>query len=297
MLSKETLSPFDLNQKVIQRREKIKGDVKTAARHFLLIAVAIFFIGPFIWMISTSLKDAGNIFSIPPNWIPDPVIWGNYIEALESTPQPFYWYYWNSIWKAFCTVSGQLLTCSMAAYAFARLSFPGRDLLFFGYLATMMIPFHVTMIPVFMLLKELHWIDTRWGLIVPGIFSAYGTFLLRQFFLTIPKELEEAASMDGASKLRIYLTVILPLSKPALSTLGIFVFISDWNNLIWPIIVINNQELHVLPQALASFQGLYVVEWHLLMAASVIVMLPLLIVYILNQKFITEGIVLSGLKG
>ena len=205
-------------------------------------------------------------------------------------------FYLNSILVAVVVTFGQVFTSSLAAYAFARLNFPFRDKLFLGYLGTMMIPVVVTMIPNFVLLRHLHMIDTYWALILPPLFSAYGTFMLRQFFLTIPTDLEDAARIDGCSRWRIYWNVILPLSKPALATLTVFVFLGSWNNYMWPLIVINSPEKKTLPIGLQSFMGLYTTEWTLLMAASMMVMLPVIIVFIFGQRHFVRGIVLSGLK-
>jgi multiple sugar transport system permease protein len=185
----------------------------------------------------------------------------------------------------------------MAAYAFARLSFPGRDRIFFGYLATMMIPGAVTMIPVFILLRHFGWIDTYKALILPGIFTAYGTFMLRQFFLTLPKDLEDAAKIDGCSYVRIFWHIILPLSKPALATLTTFTFMGSWMNLMWPLIVVNTHTKYTLPVGLAYFQGVHGTDWTLLMAASMMMILPILIVFLFNQRFFVEGIKLTGIKG
>ncbi|MFQ5810996.1 MAG: ABC transporter permease subunit, partial [Armatimonadota bacterium] len=210
--------------------------------------------------------------------------------------EAFFAFYINSLLVAIVVTFGQVFTSSLAAYAFARLQFPGRDKVFLGYLATMMIPAVVTMIPVFILLRQLGWIDSYKALIFPAMFSAYGTFLLRQFFLTIPTDLEDAARIDGCGAFGIYWNVILPLSKPALATLTTFVFLGSWNNYMWPLIVINSTSKKTLPIALQSFQGLYTTEWTLLMAASLLVLLPVLIVFIFNQRFFVRGIVLTGLK-
>lgn len=209
----------------------------------------------------------------------------------------FVMFYLNSIIVAVAVTIGQLVTCSLAAYAFARLSFPGREQLFIGYLATMMVPGVVTLIPVFIILRGLGLIDTYWALILPALFSAYGTFLLRQFFMGIPLELEDAAYMDGCGKLGVLRHVVLPLSKPALATLATFTFIGSWNDFMGPLIFINSPERKTLPIGLASFQSLYSTEWTLLMAASVIVLIPVVAVFVLNQRFFTEGIQLTGLGG
>jgi multiple sugar transport system permease protein len=206
-------------------------------------------------------------------------------------------FYLNSIIVAVCVTVGQVFTSSLAAYAFARLHFPGRDKLFLGYLGTLMVPYVVTMIPVFILLRLMHLVDTYAALILPAMFSAYGTFMLRQFFLTIPTELEDAARIDGCGKWGIYANVILPLSKPALATLTTFVFLNNWNSFMWPLIVISSPEKKTLPIGLYAFMGQYDTEWTLLMAASLMVLLPVLVVFMLGQRYFVRGIVLSGLKG
>ncbi|MBM3123385.1 MAG: carbohydrate ABC transporter permease [Chloroflexi bacterium] len=206
-------------------------------------------------------------------------------------------FYLNSVIVAVLVTVGQVLTSSLAAYAFARLHFPGRDKLFLGYLGTLMVPYVVTMIPVFVLLRLMHLVDTYAALILPAMFSAYGTFMLRQFFLTIPTELEDAARIDGCGQWGIYTNVILPLSKPALATLTTFVFLSNWNSFMWPLIVISSPEKKTLPIGLYAFMGQYDTEWTLLMAASLVALLPVLLVFVLGQRYFVRGIVMSGLKG
>jgi len=203
----------------------------------------------------------------------------------------------NSIFVSILITAGQVTTSAMAAYAFARLNFPGRDKIFFGYLATMMIPGAVTMIPVFILLRTLGWVDTYKALILPGIFTAYGTFMLRQFFLTLPKDLEDAAKIDGCNYPRIFWHIIIPLSKPALATLTTFTFMGSWMNLMWPLIVVNTHNKYTLPVGLAYFQGVHGTDWALLMAGSMMMILPILIVFLFNQRFFVEGIKLTGIKG
>jgi len=234
--------------------------------------------------------------------------WRNYLDAwraikvesafggLLRNADAFLVFYLNSIIVVVAVTLGQVATSSLAAYAFARLRFPGRDGLFLGYLATLMVPAVITMIPVYILLSRLRLTDTYWALILPGMFSAYGTFMLRQFFLTIPRDLEDAARIDGASLFRVYCAVILPLSKPALAALTTFVFLHTWNDFMWPLIVIDSLRLKTLPIGLAHFQGPYLTEWNLLMAASVIVMVPVLIVFVIGQRYFVRGIMLSGLK-
>ncbi|OGS34840.1 MAG: sugar ABC transporter permease [Elusimicrobia bacterium RIFOXYC2_FULL_34_12] len=284
-----------LERQLSRKRARKIELLQKAISYILLTAIGISMILPFVWMVSTSLKEAGAVFAYPPEWIPNPFVFRNYSDAWEAVR--FARLFWNSVFVAICTTVGQVITSSLAAYAFARLDFPGKDKLFLCYLATMMIPGQITMIPVFILLKELNWINTYKALIIPMMFTAYGTFMLRQFFMTIPKDLEDAAVMDGCTKFGIYWRVILPLSKPALATLATFTFLGNWNNFMWPLIVTNSEEMRTLPVGLAAFQGLYTTDWTLLMAASVIVIIPVLIVYIFNQRFFTKGVVMSGLKG
>ncbi len=264
------------------------------ATYAILGGGALLMVAPFLWMLSTSLKLPGAVFTYPPEWIPKPIQWANYMKAWKAVP--FDKFFVNSIIVASCVTVGQVFTCSLAAYAFARLEFWGRDKIFFAYLGTMMIPFPVTMIPVFILMTKLGWVDSLTALIVPGLFSAYGTFMLRQFFLTLPKDLEEAAIIDGASRWRIYWQIILPLSKPALATLATFVFMGTWNDFMWPLVIIKSMEKNTVPIGLASFQGLYTTDWTLLMAAAVIVLVPILVLYIFNQRFFIKGIAMSGFK-
>jgi multiple sugar transport system permease protein len=210
---------------------------------------------------------------------------------------PFIRFYLNSVFVSTLTTFGQVATSALAAYAFARLRFPGKDKIFFAYLATMMIPGVVTMIPVFILLRILGWVDTYKALILPGIFTAYGTFMLRQFFMTLPKELEDAAKIDGCSYFGIFWRIILPLSKPALATLTTFTFMGTWMNFMWPLVVVNSHEKFTLPVGLSYFQSLHHTDWTLLMAASVMMLTPILLVFIFNQRYFVEGIKLTGIKG
>lgn len=276
-------------------KRKRKGLIDNIVIYFLLLVVGITMIFPFLWMISTSLKELSQVFTTSLKLIPKPIMWKNYIETWNSIP--FGRFYLNSIFIAMLVTFGQVFTSSLAAYAFARLRFPGRDKLFLGYLATMMIPGTVTMIPVFILMKFLGWLDTYNALILPGMFTAYGTFMLRQFFMTLPRDLEDAAKIDGCSLFGIYWRIILPLSKPALATLATFTFIWNWGSFIWPLVVTTSEEMKTLPIGLSYFQDLHSTDWTLLMAGSVIVLVPALIVFIFNQRFFTRGITLTGMKG
>lgn len=273
---------------------KLLNISKSVIKHIVIYALAFITLAPFVWMILTSLKDMSEIFVYPPQWFPSEFRFDNYTKAFEAAP--FGRYYFNSIFVAVAVTIGQLVTCSMAAFAFARLQFPGRNILFYLFLGTMMIPYNVTMIPSFLVLYWLGWIDTYYALIVPGLASAFGTFLLRQFFITIPKELEEAAYIDGATKLQVLRTIIVPLAKPALATLAIFTFMGVFNDFIWALIVINSEDMQTVQLGLAIFRDRYLTQWDLLMAGSVTAVLPILVVFFFAQKYFIQGITLSGLK-
>lgn len=283
----------------LQEKSPLKRKLQRAVLFAALFVGAVSMAAPFLWMVSTSLAEAGQVFAENrpwwQEWLPTSFVWQNYVKVWSVVP--FAQFYLNSIFVSLCITLGQVGTSAMAAYAFARLNFPGRDKIFFGYLATMMIPGAVTMIPVFILLEHFKWIDTYKALILPGIFTAYGTFMLRQFFLTLPKDLEDAAKIDGCSYLRIFWHIILPLSKPALATLTTFTFMGSWMNLMWPLIVVNTHTKYTLPVGLAYFQGIHGTDWTLLMAASMMMILPILIVFLFNQRFFVEGIKLTGIKG
>jgi len=263
--------------------------------HIALILGSGAMLLPFAWMLSTSLKLPKEIFTYPPTWIPDPVVWQNYTETWRSIP--FGRFYINSLFVAVSVTLIQILTASLGAFAFARLRFWGREPLFLAYLITLMIPFQVTMIPNFIIIRYLGWYDTFLALILPTAFSAFSVFLLRQYFLGLPMDLDEAARMDGAGSFRIWWQIIMPLSGPVLAALTIFVFLGSWNDFLWPLIITASEEMRTIPVGLAAFQGQFKTEWHLLMAGSVIALLPVLLVYVLAQKRFVEGITLSGMGG
>jgi len=270
---------------------------KTAI-YIVLTLGAVAMILPFLWMVSTSLKEPQAIYIFPPKWIQKPIIWAAYIKVWKVVP--FARFYFNSIFVAFCVTVGQVVTSAFAAYAFSRLRFPGRDKLFFGYLATMMIPSSVILVPVYVLMVYFRWIDTYKGLIVPAIFTAYGTFMLRQFFMTIPRDLEDAARIDGCSLFGIFWKIVMPLSKPIIATLTMFTALANWNSFMWPLVVAESVELKTLPIGLAYFQEVYQYtqpDWALLMTGSLLAMLPLVILFIFTQRFFVEAIKLSGIKG
>ncbi len=265
------------------------------AVHAGLIAGGVVMVLPFVWMVSTSLKAPEQVFTYPPQWLPHPPLWQNYSQTVSV--MPFGRFYLNSLVVAVCVTGLQLLTSSLAAFAFARLRFKGREALFLLYLATLMIPFQVTMIPNFILIRFLGWYNSYQALILPPAFSAFSTFLLRQYFLGIPRDFDDAARLDGASSFWIWWRIIMPLSGPVIAALTIFTFLNTWNDFLWPLVVTNSLDMRTLPVGLSAFQGQFKVEWNLLMAGSVIATLPVLIVYIIGQKSFTEGITLSGLSG
>jgi multiple sugar transport system permease protein len=260
-----------------------------------LVPTALLMLMPFVWMLSTSLKSAGAVFEYPPSFIPNPFRWDNYTRLFEVLP--FARFFANSVFVAVSVTILTVASSSMAAYAFARLRFPGRDALFLGYLGTLMIPAQVVIIPNFILLRTLGWIDTYPALILPAAFSAFGTFLLRQYFLTIPGELEDAAVVDGASHWQIFTQVILPLSGPALSALAIFTFLFNWNSFLYPLVVTNSTKMSTLTVGLNTLQGQYNTAWTLLMAGSVLALLPVLTVFIFAQRYFIRGITMTGIGG
>ncbi len=269
--------------------------VGNIAIYAILITGAIAMIMPFAWMVSTSFKEAGSIFTYPPRWIPSRFVLDNYLDAWRAAP--FGRYFFNSVFVASAVTLGQLITCSLAAYAFARLDFPGKSVLFVLFLSTMMIPLQLTIIPSFLILQELRWLDTYRALIVPFTVSAFGTFLLRQTFMTIPQELEDAAKLDGCSRLGFLWWVVLPLSKPPLASLALFTFMGTWNDYLWPLIMTNSQEMRTLQIGLRFLVSQEGGRWGMFMATTVMVSLPIIVFYLLVQKQFVEGVALTGLRG
>jgi multiple sugar transport system permease protein len=266
-----------------------------AALYTILLLVALSMLVPFLWMLSTSFMTDLEVYQFPPRFIPSEFRWTNYPEAM--TLQPFGRFFLNSLIVAGASVLGQLAFCSMAAYAFARLRFPWRDKVFALYLSTMMIPAIVTIIPSFLIINSFGWVNTYWALFTPTVSSVWGIFLLRQFFLTIPRDLEDAARVDGASEFKIFLKVVLPLSRPALATLAIFAFMGSWKDFLWPLIVTSRTDMRTVEVGIANFNSLYATDWPHQMAAAVVVMFPVIVVFILAQKHFVRGITMTGLKG
>ncbi|MBI2942226.1 MAG: carbohydrate ABC transporter permease [Chloroflexi bacterium] len=252
---------------------------------------------PFVWMLSTSLKEPGAIFAYPPAWIPDPVVWANYPRALTTVP--FATFFLNTCIVTGTALLGTLLSATLAAYSFSRLRWPGRDVLFFVVLTTLMLPHQVTLIPQFIIFRELGWIDTLAPLIVPWFFGGgpFNIFLLRQFFLTIPEELDDAARIDGCGLLGVYWRIVIPQATPALAAVAIFAFQARWNEFLTPLIYIHSRERFTLALGLRLFQEQYWVDWSGLMAASTVVMLPILVLFYFAQRYFIQGIVFTGVKG
>jgi len=271
--------------------------VRSFLTYLLLFSASVVLIMPFVWIISTSLKGNESIFAIPPQWIPKEIHWENYAKVFVQ--MPFFTYLKNSVFISIMVILGTLLSSSLVAYAFACLKWPGRNGLFIFVLGTMMLPMQVTMIPVFVLFKQFGWLNTFTPLIVPAFFGggAFNIFLLRQFFLTIPKELFEAARIDGCSEWRIYWNIVLPLAKPALATVAILTFMMSWNDFLGPLIYLSDKLKGTLALGLAMFVGQYQTEWGVLMAASVLVMIPVIILFMLFQKYFIRGFMMSGIKG
>ncbi|OGI02914.1 MAG: hypothetical protein A2Y25_09885 [Candidatus Melainabacteria bacterium GWF2_37_15] len=273
-----------------------KVGIKRVTAYLLLTIGAASMLVPFAWMLLISLMTQQQIFSWPPELIPSPVYVKNYFDVTKAIPVATYFF--NSAFIAVLTTVGQLIIASMAGYAFARLEFKYREPLFLLFLATTMIPPQVNIVPLFFIMRELHWIDTFQALIVPGLFGGFGIFLMRQWFKTLPKELEDAAKIDGCNPFQAYFRVALPLALPALATLGIFTFIMTWNSFMWPLIVTNSEAMRTLPVGLAIFKGSFreTTEWGQLMACAVISVIPVIGVFLLGQKYFIKGIMMGGVK-
>jgi len=277
-----------------QKQTKLLMDLLV---YVVLSVVGIIFILPFAWMVANSFKDLRGIYQFPPTFIPE--VWHpeNYIDAWTATH--FDSGFLNSAIVAAAIVIGQLFTASLAGYSFARLRYPGRDKIFLLYISLMMVPFTVLLIPLYVQMRYFNWVSTLQAVIVPFLFTPWGTFMMRQFMVTIPRELEDAARIDGCGFFRTYWLIILPLTKPALATLAIFTFVTTWNSFQWPLIVLGKPKVTTLPLLLASFQAQSAMRtpWHLIMAASTFVVIPVLIAFIIGQKYYVRGIVTSGIKG
>jgi multiple sugar transport system permease protein len=273
---------------------KIARMIEKLVVYLALVLGLMVAVTPFLWMISTSFKSGGGIFAYPPQWIPqDPTLeW--YRQLFRDVD--FLLHFKNSLVVSVATTLFNLFFCSLAGYAFAKLRFVGRDKLFTLLMATLMIPGQITMIPVFLFLKRLGLLNTYWGLILPASVGIFGIFLIRQFMMTIPDDLIEASKIDGCSEFRIYWNVILPLCKPVLATLGIFTFMGSWNDFLWPLIVMVGEDRYTLPVALANLNGQHATKFGLLMAGAVVVVVPVVMLFVVAQKYVIRGIATTGLK-
>lgn len=262
--------------------------------HILLLLGAVMMVFPFLWMVLTSLKTKSESISMPPKFFPDVAQWQNFSEIF--TILPFGQYYLNTFISTAVIALGQVFLSAMAAYAFARIEFPFKKTLFILMLSVLMVPGQIFLLPQYLIIQDMNLLNTIPALFIPGLFSAFGTFLLRQFFMTIPKELEEAAIMDGCSRVRIFFSIILPLSKSALISVSIFALLYGWNSLLWPLIVNTSPEKMTLSAGLATLNGQYATNYPLMMAGSFLAIIPLIIAFFIFQKQFIEGIALSGSK-
>jgi multiple sugar transport system permease protein len=268
--------------------------IVTALRYLLLTIGALTMIVPFLWMVSTGLKAPGSVLTIPPELFPKEPTLASFRKVMDVVPLGRMFI--NSLFVTVVVVTAQIVTGSLAAYAFARMRWRGRDAVFMIYLATLMIPSQVTITPLFILMRQLGWINTYQGLILPSIVSAFGTFLLRQAMLNVPREYEEAAFLDGANHFQVYRTIVMPMIRPALATLAVLATMASWNDFLWPLFATNDAHLMTLPVGLALLQGEHTSDWNLIMAGSVISVVPIILVFIAAQRTFINGMLQSGLK-
>lgn len=279
-------------------RHRVRKTLNRGISHLLLITVAVLFVVPFLWLVVTSLKPMNQVFTDPPQWIPDPVMWENYVEALTSPAFPFLRLLSNTLFYAVLSTLGIVISSAVIAYGFARMQFRGRDVLFAITLSTMMLPGIVTMIPTYILFRRLGWVGTYAPLIVPCFLgSAFNIFLLRQFMMTIPWDLTDAAHVDGANDFTILWRIMLPLVKPALLVIAVQHFMWAWNDFMGPLIYLDEVTEYPLVMGLYAFQTRFGVQWNLMMAASLAVTLPLILLFFVAQRYFIEGVTLTGLKG
>jgi sn-glycerol 3-phosphate transport system permease protein len=273
----------------------IRRSASGAGMHALMIVLAVLVLFPVLFALSTSLKSGAEVNRYPPTLWPRALDPDNYRAALAQAPLPRFLL--NSVIQAGTITLGQLATATLAAFAFTFMTFPGRRALFFLFLSTLMIPGEVTLIPNYLTVRSLGWLDTYAGLIAPYLATAFGTFLLRQFFLTIPRELEDAARIDGASRRRFLWTIVLPLARPALATLAIYAFLSAWNQYLWPLLVVNSTEMRTAQIGLALLQSQEIVSWSLVMAGVVLIILPTVLVFLLGYRHVVRGLTAGAVKG
>lgn len=279
-----------LNERM-RRRRRIEQGARTTAIAF----GALVMLFPFAWMVATSLTTDTQLFATPPRLVPDPIDPSAYTRVAETFP--LWRWLANSVGVAVVSTFLQVLTSAMAAYVFARFEFRGQRTLFVLYLATLMVPLQVLIVPLFIEVSRLGLQDTYTALLLPLIASPFGVFLLRQFFLGLPPEIEEAARIDGAGHWQVFTRIVLPMSKPAIATLVVFAFMAAWNSFLWPLVVINSEQLMTLPLGLSQLHGRFATEWNLVMAGSTISVIPIVALYLFTQRYVIQGVALSGLKG
>jgi multiple sugar transport system permease protein len=280
-----------VNESLLSRAMRHRGD---AVAYVLVLGAVAISLLPYYWMVSSSLRTIENMFRVPIQWIPDPVNWRSYVLAWHA--QNFTRYFFNSGLVAVAITAGNLLLCSLAGYSLAKFRYFGRGLLFILILSTMMLPLEVTMVPLFLIIKQLDWANTYQGLIVPFLVDGFGVFLMRQYMLGIPKDLIDSARIDGASEFKIFWQIVLPLCKPALVALGVFTFREAWDMYIWPLIIVSKDSLRTLPLAISLFMSSYGTAWDQLMAIAVLGTLPMIILFFFLQRAFIHGIAVTGLK-
>ncbi|MDI9520284.1 MAG: carbohydrate ABC transporter permease [Bacillota bacterium] len=284
----------NITKSAFQIKRNTKRLIFRVLSHIILTLGAITMLMPFFWMLTTSFKDISEVFIMPPKWFGARLVWENYLQI--SSRFDYFAYFMNSIKVSVWVVFFQLLTSSMAGYVFARLNFIFKNQMFVLYLSTMMVPMHVIIIPNFIQMSFYGLVNTLWSLMIPPMVSAFGTFLMRQFFLTIPRDLDEAAKIDGCTPPGIFLRICLPMAGSTLATLAIFSFMGIWNDYFTPLIYISNAIHYTLPLGLASMKGMYATDWPVLMAATCVSILPVLIAFLVAQDAFVKGVMLSGLK-
>ncbi len=283
-----------MGELLMNPNQNLRHTAGRVALHALLMSIGILFMLPFIWSISTSLKPMNELFQVRPTLIPGEIRWENYRDVFDNAP--FLRFYLNSLVVTIGRTLGQVAIASVAAFAFAQLRFPGRDAIFFVLLAGLMVPDQVLIVPRFIIMREFGWFDTYQGLIIPLIFSSFGVFLIRQYFLGIPRDFQEAATIEGANPAQIFWQIYLPLARPALAAFGFLALLSSWNEFLWGLTVTNDTNMRVLPVGLALLQGQYFTNNAILLAAANMATFPLLIAFLFFQKQLVEGVALSGLK-
>jgi multiple sugar transport system permease protein len=274
------------------------GRIRGIAWYTVLVGISIVFVAPLVWMLLTSLKTTSEATAVPPAWLPESPSFRAYDTLFAGNTQtPVLRWFLNSMIAAIGQAALVLVVASMAAYALARMNFRGKNVIFAVIIGTLFVPGFVMLIPNFLMVDRLGWLDSVWALIVPGAASAFGVFFLRQFFSSLPRELEEAALLEGANAWQIFTKVILPLSKPALATLTVIAFLTNWNDFIWPVYVLFSPEKLTLPPGLATLQGAYTTDYPVIMAGAALASIPVLILFVICQRYIIEGVSRSGLKG